>query len=150
MAKKRRGQSAAFMRSINPNLRHRRTSRKLNKRRNSTMVKHRRMSKRRSHRSSSSGGKQNIFKTLMYAAGYGLVRNPLANMTAPIVNKVVQTPYNDHIGNGVVAFAAMKFGKGMIREVGKVALIAEAASAATGINFMNLGGQTQSSGYVFN
>lgn len=149
MAKKKRGQSAAFMRSINPNLRHRRTAKKLNKRGQTAMVKHRRKSGKRSHRSS--GTKGSFLKTLLMAAGYGAVRNPIANFTTPLINKVVATPWNDHIGNGIAGLAAYKFGKGMVKEVGKVVVMVEVASAATGINFGNLTGQSQtSSGYVFN
>lgn len=140
--KKHRGQSAAFMRSINPHLRHSRKS-KLNKR-SFTMVRHKRKGRK------SSVSRQGLMKTLLYAFGYGVVRNPLTNVTTPIVNKVIATPYNDHIGNGVVAYAAMKFGSGMIREVGKVALIAEVASAGTGVNIGNITGSQNSSGYVFN
>jgi len=144
MVKKKRGQSAAFMRSINPNL-HRRKSK--NKRGSKTMVKHRRKSaKRRSGRSA--GQKQNLMKSLVYALGYGLVRNPIANFTTPMVSKVISTPYNDHVGNGAAAFAAYKFGKGMIREVGKVALIAEVASATTGFSFGSRAASSNN-GYVF-
>lgn len=147
MAKKRRGQSAAFMRSINPYL-HR--GRSKNKRGQSAMVRHRRV-RRVGRRSRSSSGKQSLMKMLLIALGYGVVRNPIANFTAPMVSKVINTAYNDHIGNGVLAFAAMKFGSGMIKEAGKVALIAEVASAGTGFNFANLTGQASSSqGYVFN
>jgi len=141
MVKKRRGQSAAFMRSINPHLR-RGTSIKQGQ----TKMR-KRKSVRRSHKSS---GKQGLMKSLLIAAGYGVVRNPIASFTTPMVDKVISTPYNDHIGNGAAALLAYKFGSGMIREAGKVALMVEAASAATGV--INLGGTTTSgtNGYVFN
>jgi hypothetical protein len=145
MVKKRRGQSAAFMRSINPHLR--RGKSKI-KSRTTTMRRRKSKSGRRSHKSY--GSKQSLLKTLMYAVGYGVVRNPIANFTTPMVDKVISTPYNDHIGNGAVALLAYKFGSGAIREAGKVALMVEAASASTGL--INIGGTTSSglSGYTFN
>lgn len=138
---KHRGQSASFMRSINPNLHNKGVKKTMAKRRMS-----RRSHRRYSHHSK--GMKGGLMKYLMMAAGYGVVRAPVAGMTAPLVNKVYPSAYSGSLGNGLVGYGLYKYGSGTMKEVGKVALIVELANVGASVNLGAITGGS-SSGSVF-
>jgi len=85
MAKKRRGQSAAFMRSINPNIR---KSRSTKRGQNTRMARRNRRSRksRRMFGSSKSGIKP--LSLLLGGGIYGAVRQKASDALAPITSKI--------------------------------------------------------------
>jgi len=126
---KKRGRSAAFMRSINPYLRGKRAVKKrsTNVVRKSGRRRGRRSFFRRS-RGSSSGGKMNWLAAL----AYGAIRSPVANRVTPTVASlgIIPADLADEAGMGAISFAAQKYGSGMIKDMGKAGLVIETARLA--------------------
>lgn len=120
---RRKGRSAAFMRSINPYLNKRRKSRST--RRGVTMP--RRRKSRRSFRRMSSGGLKPM-QVLIGGGIYGAVRSKLSNLLAPITSKVPLGTIGDE---AVLFVAAQQLGKRMrdktIKSVASAAMAVEAA-----------------------
>ena len=137
---KRKGRSAAFMRSINPFLKRKRASK-----RGSNMV---RKSKRgRSRGRSSSSGKVGFIAPL----AYGALRQPVANAITPAIASVGFIPANlaDEAGMGVLSWVAMRYGNGMVREIGKAGLIIEIARLSEGFLAGRMPNTSVPSGNVF-
>lgn len=123
MVKKRRGQSAAFMRSINPYLKKRRKARKhsfsikLNKR---TKMARRRFTKHR--RSSRRSGASVLGVNTAMALGaiiYGAARQKTSQMVAPYTSKLPLGNISDEVGMLAITTLGKKFlfkGKGVIRD----------------------------------
>jgi hypothetical protein len=111
MAKKRRGRSAAFMRSINPHLRNKRNSRKLIKGGNY-------MARKRHYRrstSSSMGGKA-IWSSVIGVGAYSLVWEPFV---APMIPLSGTTESLVELALG--AFLMKK--RGIVGDVAKAAVV---------------------------
>lgn len=118
MAKKRRGQSAAFMRSINPFLKKRRSVRGSS----SFMVK-----RRRSGRGSKNFGLKKMSGLLVGAGIYGALRERISDGIAPLTSKIPIGSIADEV---VLLFAGSlvaKKTKGMLSDVGRAAAVIEAS-----------------------
>lgn len=152
---KRRGRSAAFMRSINPNL-----VRKATKRKKTTMAK-RKSTKRRSAKTSAI---TRIFARAAAPMIYGAVREKTSNMISPYTAKLPLGNVSDEAGMLAVGWGLKKFlfkKAGIAREIitagqdVELARVGEAVmKGETGISFGGILGGTQtttsSNGYVFN
>jgi hypothetical protein len=109
----------------------------------------RRVSRRRYGRSNNG---MSWSKILIGGGLYGAARAPLAAVTTPLVQKVgiVPSGYEDEVGNAIVSYLAMKYGSGMIRDIGHAGLIVETARVASSVSSGFLSGSTStSSGTLF-
>lgn len=117
MAKKRRGRSAAFMRSINPFLKKKRKG-------GYNKVARRKKSYRRGRSSKSSF----TMPALVGAGVYGAVRGRLSAMIAPVTSRVPLGTVADEVALLAASyFVAKKTGSGFINSVAKGAAIVEAS-----------------------
>lgn len=137
MAKrKHRGQSAAFMRSINPNLK----NRKVNKGRSSSTPMARRKSRRTSRRSRGYSSGNLIKEVAVGGAGY-LAYKYLLSSKIPLQGNTLNMA--EAIGSYLLA---TKVRNPMLKSVGKVGFIIEALGLADGVLAGAMSGGTSMSG----
>jgi len=98
---------------------------------------------RRSGRKSAKGG---IMQTIMGGALYGLARQPVANLAAPLSSKLPLGQYNDEAVMVIISWLAAKKGSGLLAGAGRAGLAVEAARISGG---MTSGVMSGSSGGAF-
>lgn len=118
MAKKRRGRSAAFMRSINPNLKRRRIKHK-----GATMAR----KKSRKHHFGKKGSKVKMMSVLLGAGAYGAVREKLSNALTPLTSKIPLGNIADEAVLFAGGYLLAKKTKGVLKDIGTAAMYIEAA-----------------------
>lgn len=125
MVKKKRGRSAAFMRSINPFLKRKRKT----KRGFSNVARRKKRSFRRGGRSTSGS----MMKTLLGAGIYGAVREPISSAISPITARV---PFGTIADEGALLLINVWLAKrgGMLGDLGKAGAIIEAARIGVAIS----------------
>jgi len=126
---KKKGRSAAFMRSINPFLKRKRSKSKLN---GQSMAKRR--GRKRYSRKGSSISKKGLISVIVGGILYGASRKYISDKLSPITAKVPMGAYSDNVVMAGVSYGAMKYGKKLpfgsyISEAGKVGLGVESALA---------------------
>jgi hypothetical protein len=92
---------------------------------------------RRSGRRSAKGG---IMNTILGGALYGLARQPIANLTAPLTGSLPLGQYNDEAVMAIVSWLAAKKGSGLLASAGRAGLAVEAARIAGGVTGNMSGG----------
>lgn len=158
--KKKRGMSAAFMRSINPYLKKRKKHSYVIKQKTRTKMAKRRYKKAKVRHSKKSASILGInSKVAIAALIYGAIRAKTSNMLAPYTSRIPLGNVSDEIGMLAVSTLGKKFlfkSAGTIRDAltaGQTIEIARIGDAvASGELGINLFGQTQASnsnGYVF-
>jgi hypothetical protein len=105
-----------------------------------------RMGARRRGRSSQ---KLDLGQLAIAAGAYGVVRNPIANALGPVTDFLPLGDYKDEVVMGAVSFAAAKWGKGLIKNIGKAGLTYELASAGMQLSSGLMGGDSKSSTVQF-
>jgi hypothetical protein len=135
MAKKRRGQSAAFMRSINPHF---------HKRKHHSMAKRKHSRKSRSRRSF---GSENLMTPVMSGLIYGAGRSYLSNIAVPITSKIPAGAYADNVLFGAAAYYGAKKNVMGMKGACKAILAIEAAMVgAKALNGIS-GGSSSEAGF---
>lgn len=128
MAKKHKGRSAAFMRSINPHLRHKKAGESMAKRKSGKSYKH------------SIGAGMSPMKALIGGAVYGVVRKPLTDAVTKFVGGFAAN-VGEPVIIGVVDWMIAKKTKGIIRDAALMGLGFEAYTFTTSnISLNNLFG----------
>jgi hypothetical protein len=79
--------------------------------------------KRRSRHAGTSG--LNPIKLMIGAAIYGIFRNKISDLVAPLTAKVPLGSFADEAVLGVAGYFAAKKGKGMVKDIGTAALTIE-------------------------
>lgn len=140
---KRRGRSAAFMRSINPYIN---KGKKIKSRGGQMRRKSR--SKKRSY---SRKGGFSPMKLLIGSMIYGAAREKVSNLLVPVTSKIPLGEITDEAVLGVISYYAAKKGKGVIKDIGTAGLTIEAARLGEyALSRVSNSNGTTSSGYVFN
>lgn len=138
---KRRGRSAAFMRSINPYIN---KGKKIKSRNRPTKMK-----KRKKSYSRKAGFSP--MKLLIGSMIYGAAREKVSNLLTPVTSKIPLGEITDEATLGLISYYAAKKGKGIIKQIGTAGLTIEAARlgeyALSRVSGATNG--TQSSGYMF-
>lgn len=136
-SKKRRGRSAAFMRSINPFL-------KKSKRSVTPMARRKRSGRKSSRRSGgSSNGSDRLMTILPAGAAYGFIREWASDKLSPLTSKIPLGNIADEAGMLAVLWAARKYAfkkSGILRDAAKAGMYIEAARIGQQIKDGNLGG----------
>lgn len=122
--KKHRGQSASFMRSINPHL-HSKKSLK-----GGAIMARRK--KRHSRKYSNMGGK-GLKGIMLGAVAYGAVRQYASNALTPLTSKIPLGTLSDEAVMGIASYLLYKKTKGLPSEIGKAGLYIELARVGEAI-----------------
>jgi len=69
-----------------------------------------------------------LMTSAIYGAGYGAARPFIAGFVKPVSSMIPAGGYQDEVALGLLGFAAAKWGTGIVRNVGRTALIVESAS----------------------
>jgi hypothetical protein len=122
--KKRRGMSAAFMRSINPNLH--------STKRGQTMARKKRRTSK-SRRFGRKGSRSLGWGFLASAALYGAGREKISTLIAPVTSKIPLGTIADEVVLLVAGQQVAKRTSGMVSDLGKAAAIVEASRIGVAI-----------------
>jgi len=138
---KRRGRSAAFMRSINPYI-------NKGKKIKSKRVK---MAKRKKKSYSKRKSGFSPMKLLIGSMIYGAAREKISNMLVPVTSKIPLGDITDEATLGALSYFAAKKGKGVLKDIGTAGLTIEAARVGEyALNRVsNTAASGTTSGYVF-
>lgn len=82
--------------------------------------------KRGTKRKSSSSKGESPMKIMLYGAGYGALRAPIAVMADSLLKKLpLPAQVTDEVGMGIASYFAYKKGKGHLKQLGKAGLYIE-------------------------
>jgi len=140
---KRKGMSAAFMRSINPHLKKKRKARKSQSLRSNTMVKRRKTTRRRS-----TAGNVKPMTALLGGGVYGALREKLSSLLAPVTQNIPLGTIGDEAALFLVANYLKK--QKAIKPYAIAAMYIEAArigeAVADGSAFSGIGSGSNNNG----
>jgi len=104
---------------------------------------------RRAYRAAGKG-QPSLLTSALFGAGYGAIRPFAAQLTNYVPDGGMLGSMKDEVVLGTAGYLAAKYGSGIVRNLGRTALIVESASAGAQISSGLTGTSTSSSNNLMN